>query len=220
MFGAQVEHGADIVLEAGQALAGQAVHEVDAQVAHAGGAQAGDGAGRIGGGTPPEADAQARLEALHAERHAQGAARRRDLARRPFGEAGVDVLGIDLDRDFRARREMRPEELEQTLEPVRPEQAGRAAAEVECVEAADVVRRPLPPPLGGDPVHEAAHLRGDPRPGRAVVADHLRGEVAVVALRPAEGHVHVDVPHRSQEGAPVHLRPPAPTRRRRARARP
>ena len=215
MFGAQREHGADIALEAGQTLAGQAVHEVDAQVAHAGGAQAGGGAGRIGGGTPPEAGAQARLEALHAERNAQGAARRRDLARRPFGEAGVDVLGIDLDRDFGARREVRPEELEQTLEPVRAEQARRAAAEVERVEAAHVVRRPLPLPLGGDPPHEPVQQFA-----RRRYTHGGGGEVAVVALRPAEGHVHVDVPHRPQEGAPVHLRPPAPTRRRRARARP
>ena len=121
--------------------------------------------------------------------------------RRPRRVRVVDVLGVGLDGDLGVRREVRPEELEQPLEPVRPQQARRAAAEVQRAEAAHVVRRPLPLPLGGDAVHErvepAGHLRPGPPAGHRV--DGLRGELAVVALRPAERHVHVDVPHRAGE---------------------
>ncbi len=121
---------------------------------------------------------------------------------RPRRVGVVDVLGVGLDGDLRVRRQVRPEELEQPLEPRRPQQARSAAAKVERVQATHVVRRPLPLPLGGDAVDERVEPAGGlrPRPPVRRVAHRRRGEVAVVAPRPAERHVHVDVPHRAGEG--------------------
>jgi len=99
------------------------------------------------------------------------------------------------------RRQVGPEEVEQSLEPVRPQQTRRATAEVERVEAAHVVRRPLPLPLGGDAVHEAVEPAGGRHPGPPAGRDGHRhgGELAVVALGAAEGHVYVDVPYGALE---------------------
>jgi hypothetical protein len=94
-----------------------------------------------------------------------------------------------------------PKELEQPLEPVRSQQARRAAAKIQRVEAAHVVRRALAFPLGGDASDEVVQSS---RVGS--VADRRRGEVAVVALRPAERHMDVDVVQGAGES--VHVSPP------------
>ena len=134
-------------------------------------AQAAEGRGRVRLRGPAEHGAQLRREALRAERDADAGGPRRSGSgaephgRRPRGVLVVGVLRVGLDGDLRVRREVRPEELEQPLEPLRPQQARRAAAEVERVEAAHVVRRPLPLPLGGERVHVRVEPAGGLRPG-------------------------------------------------------
>ncbi len=214
VVGTQREHLGDVGGEQLRGLAGDAVDQVEAGAGDAGAAQAAEGRGRVRLRGPAEHRAQLRREALRAERDADagpdpaapgsGAEPR---GRRPRGVLVVDVLRVGLDRDLRVRREVRPEELEHPLEPLRPQQARRAAAEVERVEAAHVVRRPLPLPLGGERVHVPVEPAGGLRPGPPVAGrDRHRREVAVVALRAAEGDVHVDVPHGALErGAGLRL---------------
>ena len=105
------------------------------------------------------------------------------LRRAPAAHAGervVGVLRVGLDGHLGVRREVRPEELEQPLEPVRPQQTRGAAAEVQRVEAAHVVRRPLALPLGGDAVHvrvePAGHLRPGPPAGRRSTASEANSQ--------------------------------------------
>ena len=117
-----------------------------------------EGGGGVGLGRAAEHGAQDGREALRAERDADAG------AGGPRRVGVVDVLGVGLDGDLRVRRQVRPEELEQPLEPLRPQQARGAAAEVERVEAAHVVRRPLPLPLGGDAVDERVEPAGGLRP--------------------------------------------------------
>ena len=91
-------------------------------------------------------------------------------------------------------------------------------------QAAHAVRRLLAAPLLAQGGHVAVQQRlGARRAGR--VAHGQRGEVAVVAARAAEGHVHVHVPHGAREGRGLSGRrrvhppwAPGSSRRRGARA--
>ena len=174
-------------------LAGDAVDEVEPGVRDAGGAQAAEGVGRVG--LAPSGRGRRAAPRRSSARRGRRARRLPPPSPRtaPSTSSGLvstvtSACGVSCGR----------KSVEQPLEPVRPQQAGRPAAEVERAQAAHVVRRPLPLPLGGDAVHVLVQPAGGLRPGppaRGVHVQRHRGELAVVAPGPAERHVHVDVPH-------------------------
>ena len=156
-------------VDVGERLTGDAVDEVDGQRAHAGVAQARERA-RPGRPSPAgRARAAAPASKLCTPSETRRPAVRPAAAlprRRPRGEAAVHVLRVRLHRDLGVRREPGPEELEQPLEPVRPEEARRAAAEVQRLEAAHRRAPPARAPTRRRPRPRSRRTRPPARRGR------------------------------------------------------
>ena len=181
VVGTQLEHRGDVGAEQFRRLAGDAVDQVESGVGDAG-ARAGDGRPRPG---PPAPCGRARRAAP-----ARSSARRARRARRARTPRSTPPAPSRADAAHAAYASSTSSGLVSTvtsacgvrcgrksssssLEPVRPQQARGAAAEVERVEAAHVVRRPLPLPLGGErrPRTRRAGGRPPPRPARRPPGD-------------------------------------------------